>query len=65
MSKHFYAVNKKTRERWRPSGMGHQYLVMYDSGYLAVVTEDFYTYIEPLNPSEWLCVKRKEPSTTS
>lgn len=29
---------------------------MYDSQYLAVVTEDFYKYIEPLNPKEWKLV---------
>ena len=34
-------------------GPYRQYLVMYDSGYLAVVTEDFYVYIEPLDPAKW------------
>ncbi len=29
---------------------------MYDSGYLAIVTEDFYVYIEPLDPKIWKTV---------
>lgn len=49
MSKKFYAEHKITRERWKPEKGKRQYLVMYDSGYLAVVTEDFYTFIEPLD----------------
>lgn len=53
MSKKFYAVNKQTGERWKPQREQKQYLVMYDSGYLAVVTVDFYTYIEPLDTEEW------------
>ena len=58
MNKKFYAVNKKTGERWSPqtkhnggSNYDNQYLVMYDSGYLAIVSEDFYTHIEPLDTS--------------
>jgi len=31
---------------------------MYDSGYLAVVRVDFYTYVEPLDPKEWRCVTK-------
>lgn len=27
--------------------------MMYDSGYLAVVKEDFYTYIVALDPKVW------------
>lgn len=53
MSKKFHAVNRKTGERWRPEKGKKQYLVMYDSGYLAKVTQDFYTYIEPLDTKEW------------
>lgn len=38
MSKKFYAVNRETGERWKPTRKS-QFLVMYDSGYLAVVTD--------------------------
>ena len=31
--------------------------MMYDSGYLAVVTEDFYQYVAPLDAKEWRVVK--------
>ena len=54
MSRKFYATRVGTGERWRPDPKyTHQYLVMYDSGYLAVVTEDFYTSIEPLCRKTW------------
>lgn len=55
MSKKFYAVNRLTGEKWKPSkkNVNKEYLVMYDSGYLAVVTEGFYIHIEPLNKKEW------------
>ena len=60
MSKKFHAVNRETGERWKPKyneKIGRkQYLVMYDSGYIGVVTEDFYTYISPLDPREWKIV---------
>lgn len=65
MSKKFYAVNRQTGERWKPEKKEssaicpfRQYLVMYDSGYLAVVTEEFYVYIQPLDPTEWKIVHR-------
>lgn len=57
MSKKFHAENRDTGERWSPGGGAKQYLVMYDSGYLACVTEDYYTYIRPLDPAVWKCVK--------
>ena len=67
MSKKFYAVNRVTGEKWKPErttvnhrsttqGVFRQYLMMYDSGYLAVVTEDFYVYIKPLDPKIWKTV---------
>ena len=59
MSKKFYAEHKVTGERWKPENGKKQYLVMYDSGYLAVVTEDFYTYIAPLDTSVWRKVEHK------
>lgn len=54
MAKKFYAVNRKTGEKWkRPVGQ-REYLVMYDSGYLAVVSEgDYYMSITPLDPKIW------------
>jgi hypothetical protein len=57
VSKKFHAERRDTGERWIPEKDRKQYLVMYDSGYLAVITEDFYTYITPLNKSDWVCVK--------
>ena len=57
MSKKFYAINRETGERWKPNvsaGINiRHYLVMYDSGYLAEVKEDFYTYITPLDNKTW------------
>ena len=57
MSKKFYAENRITGERWKPAKK--QYLVMYDNGYLGVVTEDFYTYIEPLSTKEWKIIVKE------
>ena len=64
MSKKFWAENRTTGERWTPrkGTLAKQYLVMYDSGYLAVVEEDFYTYIHPLDPKEWKLCRRKNES---
>jgi len=53
MSKKFYAVHRETGERWSPEQGKKQYLVMYDSGYLAIVEEDWYTYIKPLDTKIW------------
>lgn len=58
MSSKFYAVNRESGKRWTPDPFKtahgiHQYLVMYDSGYLAVVERDFYTHITPLKPQDW------------
>lgn len=55
MSKRFYAVNRETGERWKRKQKG-DYLVMYDSGYLAEVTQDWYTYIKPLDTNVWKVV---------
>lgn len=59
MSKKFYAEHRVTGERWKPENGKRQYLVMYDSGYLAVITEDFYTYIQPLDVATWEKVETK------
>jgi hypothetical protein len=56
MSTKFYAKHRVTGEKWKPdpdSSYDHEYLIMYDTGYLAVVKEEFYTYIQPLDPKEW------------
>lgn len=65
MSRKFHAVNRKTGQRWSVQDWlnrkgvakpAHAYIVMYDSGYLAVVEEhDCYggVSIQPLDPSEW------------
>lgn len=58
MSKHFTAVNRITGEQWKSTN--GSYLVMYDSGYLAEVVEDYYTYMKPLDTSVWKVII-KEP----
>ena len=65
MSKKFWAVSRTTGEKWKPNRNDvsvRQYLVMYDSGYLAVVSEDFYTYITPLDAKEWEVKTREHES---
>ncbi len=57
MSKKFWAENRVTGARWKPEKGKKQYSMMYDSGYLAVVTEDFYQYVAPLDAKEWRVVK--------
>lgn len=61
MSKKFFAVNRRTGEKWKPSkkNVEKEYLVMYDSGYLAVVTVDFYIHIEPLSRKDWEVVLKE------
>jgi hypothetical protein len=60
MSKKFYAVNRETKERWVPVNTNDtkQYLVMYDSGYLAVVTEIEWAgnSVKPLDTKIWVKV---------
>ena len=62
MAKKFKAVNRISGETWKPQKIyaGKQYLMLYDSGYAAVVTEDFYIMVTPLNPKEWEVVFRDE-----
>lgn len=63
MSRKFYAVNRITGERWKPSvsdSKDKEYLVMYDSGYLAVVEEGFYSFITPLCPKTWKIVYQEK-----
>ena len=59
MSKKFYATNRETGERWKPSNKyDKEYLVMYDSGYLAVVKDYGYDGISifPLDNKIWKTV---------
>ena len=55
MSRVFWAVNRDTGERWKPTGDDHQYLVMLDSGCLAEVTEMPHEgdYVDPLDTAVW------------
>ena len=58
MSKKFHAVNKETGERWKQDGSffgNRSYLIMYDTGFLAVVSEYPYegSSIVPLDTSIW------------
>jgi hypothetical protein len=59
MSTKFYAENRETGQKWKPQNYlkCREYLVMYDSGYLAVVTEDqYYVGIHALDPKIWKTV---------
>jgi hypothetical protein len=57
MSRLFYAVNRETGERWKNDSNlceGGAFLVLYDSGYAAVVSSDgWYTHISPLCNKTW------------
>lgn len=55
MSKKFYAENRETGERWQPRKDTNEYLVMYDSGYLAVVRDNGWDghSITPLDKRSW------------
>lgn len=55
MSKKFWAVHRETGEKWKPKSNSKQYLVMYDSGYLAVVTSCGYDgdFVTPLDHKLW------------
>lgn len=67
MSKKFKANNRLTGEDWKPTQRLNvkQYLVLYDSGYAAVVTEDFYTFIEPLDIKEWRVIMKGSKHETN
>ncbi len=51
MSKKFYAINRETGRRWEP--INNEYLVMYDTGSLAVVSPGWYIDIKPLDTKIW------------
>lgn len=56
MSTKFYAVNRDTGARWKSGTRYPQYLMMYDSGYLAVVTNQGRyegESISPLDTNKW------------
>ena len=58
MSKKFWAINRQTGDRRKP--VRGEYLVMYDSGYLAVVGDSDWEgqFVAHLNPKEWECVHK-------
>ena len=61
MSRLFWAEHRETGERWKPTNPSYdkEYLVMYDSGYLAVVLDDGWsTFINPLDSKAWKKVER-------
>lgn len=62
MSQKFYAVDRETGEKWvgHKDQYTHEYLVMYDTGYLAVVNDVAYeTTISTLDPKKWRIVVKK------
>jgi len=59
MSRLFYAVNRETGERWQPTrdSEWEEYLVMYDSGYIATVESNGWeTSVIPLCSKTWKVV---------
>lgn len=61
MSKKFYAVDRLTGKRWEPKidyEGNTEFLMMYDSGYLAVVKDCGYDghSVKPLDNSKWKTV---------
>jgi len=59
MSKKFYAINRDTGERWK-SKKEDEYLVMYDTGMLAVVDSSYgYTSIIKLNTNIWKMIVKE------
>ena len=64
MSRLFWAEHRVTGERWQPSNPNYdkEYLVMYDSGYLAVVLDDGWTtFIKPLDNKVWKIPQHSYP----
>lgn len=59
MSKKFHAEHRETGERWRSTTKhGKEFLVMYDSGYLAVVyTAPYECWLTPLDPKQWKVIR--------
>ncbi len=54
MGKIFKLVKRDTKEPFKPDKRyKRHYVVLYDSGYAAIVVEDFYTTITPADPKEW------------
>lgn len=58
MSKKWKAINKVTGEPWKPSSDRHQFLVMYDTGFVAVVTDAGWDghWFEPLDMTKYYIV---------
>lgn len=52
----FRAIHRQTGASWQPENNDtqKQWLMLYDSGYLAVVTEShWHCFVEPLDPKAW------------
>lgn len=62
MSKKFKVVHRESGEVWTATPEPHikKYLVLYDSGYAAVVTQEYYTHIEPLDSKVWKVVFKEK-----
>ena len=60
MSRKFYAVNRYTGERWKPRPECKEYLMLWDSGYPAVVQESGWdgVFITALDPKTWKLVMK-------
>ena len=61
MATKFYAINRQTKERWKRNKRykkGKQFLMMFDSGYLAVVSNNDWEGMSviPLDPKIWKTV---------
>ena len=58
MSKKWKAINKVTGEPWKPSSDRHQFLVMYDTGFVAVVTDAGWDghWFDPLDMTKYYIV---------
>lgn len=64
MTKKFYAVLREDESvKWKPERKG-QYLMLWDTGFLAVVSDNGYygVFMEKLDNKKWKLVWRKECS---
>lgn len=62
MSKKWKAINKVTGEPWKPSSDRHQFLVMDNTGFIAVATDYGYDgyYFEPLDMTQYYIVYKRK-----
>lgn len=62
MTKLFKLRNRETGEFYLPEPGTNEFIILYDSGYPAKVTQDFYQTIIPMNPRIWEVVWLKAPN---